>query len=193
MKALGPLVFAFRLRVARRPAGGSSCRRGFSPVGPDRADAGRGSPEWISQTTESAGRVGQRLDCAAGYARRRHRAGRRSAAIRASARPRPLRDWVLDAFAPSSDPDRRTAATARRDAQGRLRRPSARGGRPPLTPMRGRAYACAASRPDDRRLRAEESPGSTRTRRRITSGGGDPRDSATESKPPAQSSKGRGR
>ena len=108
-------------------------------------------------------------------------------------RARPLRDWALDAFAPSADPDRRTAATARRDAQGGLRRPPARGGRPPLTPMRGRAYACAASRPDDRRLRAEESPGSTRTRRRITSGGGDPRDSATESKPPAQSSKGRGR
>ena len=108
-------------------------------------------------------------------------------------RPRPLRDWALDAFAPSADPDRRTAATARRDAQGGLRRPPARGGRPPLTPMRRRAYACAASRPDDRRLRAEESPGSTRTRRRITSGGGDPRDSATESKPPAQSSKGRGR
>ena len=106
---------------------------------------------------------------------------------------RPLLDWALDAFAPSADPDRRTAATARPDAQGGLRRPPARGGRPPLTPMRGRAYACAASRPDDRRLRAEESPGSTRTRRRITSGGGDPRDSATESKPPAQSSKGRGR
>ena len=125
------------------------------------------------------------------------RRGGASAAIRAgalsSARPRPLRDWALDAFAPSADPDRRTAATARRDAQGGLRRPPARGGRPPLTPMRRRAYACAASRPDDRRLRAEESPGSTRTRRRITSGGGDPRDSATESKPPAQSSKGRGR
>ena len=32
---------------------------------------------------------------------------------------------------------------------------------------------------------AEESPGSTETRCRITSGGGDPRESATESKPPA--------
>jgi len=31
---------------------------------------------------------------------------------------------------------------------------------------------------------AEESPGSTETRRRIRSGGGDPRESATESKPP---------
>src|SRR5882762_9271592 len=31
----------------------------------------------------------------------------------------------------------------------------------------------------------EEIPGSTRTRCRITSGGGDPRESATESKPPA--------
>jgi hypothetical protein len=30
----------------------------------------------------------------------------------------------------------------------------------------------------------EESPGSTEKRRRITSGGGDPRESATESKPP---------
>ena len=35
--------------------------------------------------------------------------------------------------------------------------------------------------------RAEESPGSTEIRRRITSGGGDPRESATESKPPARS------
>ena len=34
---------------------------------------------------------------------------------------------------------------------------------------------------------AEESPGSRRTRCRITSGGGDPRDSATESKPPSAS------
>ena len=33
-------------------------------------------------------------------------------------------------------------------------------------------------------LDAEESPGSKRMRRRITSGGGDPRESATESKPP---------
>ena len=32
--------------------------------------------------------------------------------------------------------------------------------------------------------KAEESPGSIRIRRRITSGGGDPRESATESKPP---------
>src|SRR5208283_3221540 len=33
-------------------------------------------------------------------------------------------------------------------------------------------------------FQAEESPGSIRMRRRITSGGGDPRESATESKPP---------
>ena len=32
---------------------------------------------------------------------------------------------------------------------------------------------------------AEESPGSMETRCRITSGGGDPRESATENKPPA--------
>jgi hypothetical protein len=48
----------------------------------------------------------------------------------------------------------------------------------------------AASRPGSRapqkveRPRGEESPGSTETRCRITSGGGDPRESATESKPP---------
>jgi len=34
------------------------------------------------------------------------------------------------------------------------------------------------------RSRGEESPGSTETRCRITSGGGDPRESATERKPP---------
>lgn len=41
---------------------------------------------------------------------------------------------------------------------------------------------------------AEESPGSEETRCRITSGGGDPRDSATESKPPfeAPAEKGKG-
>jgi hypothetical protein len=33
-------------------------------------------------------------------------------------------------------------------------------------------------------LTAEESPGSTETRCRITSGGGNPRESATEKKPP---------
>lgn len=37
--------------------------------------------------------------------------------------------------------------------------------------------------PMDRR--GEESPGSTGTRCRVTPGGGDPRESATESKPPA--------
>src|SRR5689334_16760408 len=35
--------------------------------------------------------------------------------------------------------------------------------------------------------RGEESPGSTEARCRITSGGGDPRDSATENKPPPSS------
>jgi len=45
-------------------------------------------------------------------------------------------------------------------------------------------YAAKASRPDGRRFRAEESPGSTEKRCRITSGGGDPRESATENKPP---------
>ncbi len=45
----------------------------------------------------------------------------------------------------------------------------------------------AASWPDGRRrfFEAEESPGSIETRCRITSGGGNPRESATENKPPA--------
>ena len=38
------------------------------------------------------------------------------------------------------------------------------------------------------RFRREESPGSTETRCRVTPGGGDPRESATESKPPAVAS-----
>ena len=47
-----------------------------------------------------------------------------------------------------------------------------------------------ASRPggrtrDSRKAAGEESPGSMEIRCRITSGGGDPRESATESKPPA--------
>ena len=63
---------------------------------------------------------------------------------------------------------------------GRHRRePSLTGG--PCAPI-----ASGASRLDGRRSSgAEESPGSTETRRRITSGGGDPRESATESRPPA--------
>src|SRR3974390_1831118 len=48
----------------------------------------------------------------------------------------------------------------------------------------GRSRACASA--------FEESPGSTATRRRVTPAGGDPRDSATESKPPAASAKGKG-
>jgi hypothetical protein len=40
------------------------------------------------------------------------------------------------------------------------------------------------------RPRGEESPGSTETRRRITSGGGDPRESATEIEPPGMPGKG---
>ena len=39
-------------------------------------------------------------------------------------------------------------------------------------------------------LQKEESPGSTETRCRVTPGGGDPRESATESKPPAVTGKG---
>ena len=53
-----------------------------------------------------------------------------------------------------------------------------------LTALGLAPYAVLASRPDGRRLETEESPGSIRIRRRITSGGGDPRESATESKPP---------
>lgn len=37
---------------------------------------------------------------------------------------------------------------------------------------------------------AEESPGSMETRCRLTAGGGDPRESATENKPPFQDGKG---
>ena len=40
-----------------------------------------------------------------------------------------------------------------------------------------------------RRQPLEESPGSTETRCRITSGGGDPRESATENKPPVRYSR----
>jgi hypothetical protein len=43
-----------------------------------------------------------------------------------------------------------------------------------------------ARRPDGRCPRVEESPGSTGIRCRLTAGGGDPRESATENKPPAQ-------
>jgi len=35
-------------------------------------------------------------------------------------------------------------------------------------------------------IKKEESPGSTKTQCQITSGGGNPRDSATENKPPHQ-------
>ena len=58
---------------------------------------------------------------------------------------------------------------------------------PLLTLRRDAHIRGIASRPDGRRACTEESPGSMETRRRITSGGGDPRDSATESKPPRAS------
>ena len=75
-------------------------------------------------------------------------------------------------------------ATGRRQS---LRGSPSVGRRPfPLTAAGSRSYPFlrqSAGRPPLRE--AEESPGSKRTRRRITSGGGDPRDSATESRPPA--------
>jgi len=57
----------------------------------------------------------------------------------------------------------------------------------PLTGGPRRAHVPSARRPDDRCCREtmEESPGSTGIRCRLTAGGGDPRDSATENKPPA--------
>jgi hypothetical protein len=62
----------------------------------------------------------------------------------------------------------------------------------PLPALDGARFAphCSGiSRPDGRsgngrKVAGEESPGSMDTRCRIASGGGDPRDSATENKPP---------
>jgi hypothetical protein len=55
-----------------------------------------------------------------------------------------------------------------------------------LTQARTPSHVPPARRPDDRCCREvmEESPGSTGIRCRLTAGGGDPRDSATENKPP---------
>jgi hypothetical protein len=53
-----------------------------------------------------------------------------------------------------------------------------------------RSMSRVARRPDGRCPQAEESPGSTGIRCRLTAGGGDPRDSATENKPPAQAPRG---
>ena len=57
----------------------------------------------------------------------------------------------------------------------------------------GQLPAPGCRRPDGRSRReaGEESPGSTGTRCRVTPGGGDPRESATESKPPAGSASAR--
>jgi hypothetical protein len=53
-------------------------------------------------------------------------------------------------------------------------------------------YLARVRRPDGRsssgNRRREESPGSTETRCRVTPGGGNPRESATENKPPARAS-----
>ncbi len=59
--------------------------------------------------------------------------------------------------------------------------------------LRSKDYRQGASRLDDRcregrKAAGEESPGSTEKRCRITSGGGDPRESATENKPPGATS-----
>ena len=58
-----------------------------------------------------------------------------------------------------------------------------------LTRLGRNAYLHPVSRPDGRsgkgrKAAGEESPGSMETRCRVTPGGGDPRESATESKPP---------
>ena len=60
-----------------------------------------------------------------------------------------------------------------------------------LTGVRRIAMSIAVSWPDGRsgkgrKAAGEESPGSMETRCRVTPGGGDPRESATESKPPAR-------
>jgi hypothetical protein len=62
-----------------------------------------------------------------------------------------------------------------------------------LDAMTAKPLITLVSRPDGRSAGVayqggEESPGSMEARCRITSGGGDPRDSATESKPPAEPS-----
>jgi hypothetical protein len=62
-----------------------------------------------------------------------------------------------------------------------------------LDAMAAKPFITSVSRPDGRFAGVayhggEESPGSMEARCRITSGGGDPRDSATESKPPAEPS-----
>jgi hypothetical protein len=66
---------------------------------------------------------------------------------------------------------------------------------PRLTPPSQTPTSALARRLDDRGLAGdggvEESPGSTETRCRVMPGGGDPRESATESKPPAAVRKGR--
>jgi hypothetical protein len=59
----------------------------------------------------------------------------------------------------------------------------------PLTPPPRRPIPLSVSRLDGRsgkgrKVAGEESPGSMDMRCRITSGGGNPRDSATENKPP---------
>jgi len=61
--------------------------------------------------------------------------------------------------------------------------------RPALDRRRRQCHLPPVSRPDGRsgkgrKAAGEESPGSTETRCRLTAGGGDPRESATESKPP---------
>ena len=60
-----------------------------------------------------------------------------------------------------------------------------------LTKSGSDEYLPSVSRPDGRsgkcrKAAGEESPGSMETRCRVTPGGGDPRESATESKPPRQ-------
>jgi hypothetical protein len=78
----------------------------------------------------------------------------------------------------------------RRSLRGRAMRPSGKGGIELLAFCCASTFIRCASRPggrarNRRKAAVEESPGSTETRCRITSGGGDPRESATESRPPA--------
>ncbi len=63
----------------------------------------------------------------------------------------------------------------------------------PPSPLLPLSAGWMAASPMFLRIGGEESPGSMEARCRITSGGGDPRDSATESKPPGHRLRAKGR
>ena len=174
-----------------------------SDVAPDRKEDPGEKFDWRepgARTASGCGRRACRISApAARCAMRRGCAVRAALAdigYRVAPEGRSIRRWrgaarVPAPLAPGGD-HRRGGCRHARAAARRCRAVVAARIRGGLTGPAPPTVRCRARRPDGRcrRKAVEESPGSTGIRCRLTAGGGDPRESATENKPPAQEPQG---